>query len=141
MRQTNVLVVEADADERERFATWLEEAGFEVATCPGPSAPDYTCVGGREGSCPLLEGAEVVVMDLSLDSELVMAGTFAEELVALYRGMDKPIVALSRGGAAREEPGGRTVRLARHPAHDDLLRAVRRLAVRGGAATIEAEAL
>ena len=39
------LVVEADRAERERFGTWLERSGFEVLMCPGPTEPDYTCVG------------------------------------------------------------------------------------------------
>jgi pimeloyl-ACP methyl ester carboxylesterase len=42
-----VLLVEADADERGLFGTWLEEEGFGLLTCPGPTEPDYTCIGAR----------------------------------------------------------------------------------------------
>src|SRR5512141_3123813 len=70
-----VLVVEADAAERERYGSWLEGSGFDVLMCPGPTEPDYTCVGARDGVCPLAEEASVVVLDMSTESEAVMMGT------------------------------------------------------------------
>jgi hypothetical protein len=43
-----VLLVEADEGERERLGEALEDAGYEVVGCPGPTVPDYTAsVGGR----------------------------------------------------------------------------------------------
>jgi hypothetical protein len=36
-----VLVVEADADERDRLGTVLERSGYDVVMCPGPVGPDY----------------------------------------------------------------------------------------------------
>ena len=44
--------VEADADERDRFGAWLEDEGFELLVCVGPTEPDYTCIGARTGACP-----------------------------------------------------------------------------------------
>ncbi len=121
----SVLVVEADPDERERFGSWLEGSGFDVLVCPGPTEPDYTCVGGREGACPLVEEARVVVLDMSTDSEGVVTGTASEELLALYLLTGGRVVAL--GSHPGEEVSGRLVRLHRHPRQGELMDAVRTL--------------
>jgi hypothetical protein len=120
-----VLVVEADTAERERFGSALEAAGFQVLTCPGPTEPDYTCIGARGGICPLVEEAVVVVLDMSLDSEALMTGTPAEEILGLYLTSGRPVVVLgSRPGAGIE---GQLVRLRRHAEGDALVAAVREL--------------
>jgi hypothetical protein len=120
-----VLVVEADDAERERLGSALEGAGFEVLTCPGPTAPDYTCVAGRGGSCPLVEGAAVVVLDMSLDGETLITGMPAEELLGLYLMAGRPVVVLgSRPGEMIE---GQLVRLRRHTDGETLVRTVREL--------------
>lgn len=120
-----VLVVEADAVERDRYTSALESAGFEVLTCPGPTEPDYTCVGAREGTCPLVEEAAVVVLDMSLDSEALLTGTPAEELLGLYLTAGRPVVVLgSRGGATLE---GQLVRLRRHADDEQVVASVRSL--------------
>jgi CheY-like chemotaxis protein len=120
-----VLLVEADADERDQMGSWLEEEGFDVITCTGPTEPDYTCVGGRAGACPLAEAASVVVLDMSTRSEGVMQGTAAEELLGLYLFAGARVVAL--GSHPGPEIRGRLVRMARHPERDDLLAAIRSL--------------
>lgn len=120
-----VLVVEADPQERELFASWLEASGFTVLACPGPSEPDYTCVGDRKGTCPLAEAADVVVLDMSLESEALMRGTAAEDLLGLYLVTGRPVVTLgSRDG---DEVPGELIRLRRHPTRETLLEAVREL--------------
>lgn len=120
-----VLIVEADVTERERLGSALESAGFDVLTCPGPTEPDYTCVGGREGVCPLVDGAAVVILDMSLDSEALMRGTPAEELLGLYLTAGRRVVVLgSRPGAGIE---GQLVRLRRHVDDDAVVGAVRDL--------------
>jgi CheY-like chemotaxis protein len=120
-----VLLVEADADERDRLGSWLEEEGFDVITCTGPTEPDYTCVGARAGACPLVEGASVVVLDMSTRSEGVMQGTAAEELLGLYLFAGARVVALASHPG--EEIRGSLIRMRRHPEREDLLRAVRSL--------------
>jgi len=120
-----VLLVEADADERDRLGTWLEEEGFDVITCTGPTEPDYTCVGARAGACPLVEAASVVVLDMSTRSEGVMQGTAAEELLGLYLFAGARVVALASHPG--EEIRGSLIRMRRHPEREDLLRAVRSL--------------
>src|SRR2546428_13995060 len=48
----NVLIVEQSRDVRDRIGGWLEGAGFQVMACPGPTAPDYSCVAVRPRSLP-----------------------------------------------------------------------------------------
>src|SRR5439155_17121019 len=59
-RAKTVLLVNLDATERDGLGEALEDAGFQVLDCPGPSFPDYTCIGAREGYCPLVEHADSV---------------------------------------------------------------------------------
>jgi hypothetical protein len=120
-----VLVVEADAAERDRYAAALEAAGFPVLTCPGPTQPDYTCVGSRGGTCALVAEAAVVVLDMSLDSEALLTGTPAEELLGLYLTSGRAVVVLgSRTGPA---PEGQLVRLRRHVEDEQVVQSVRSL--------------
>ena len=121
-----VLVVEADADERDRLGTALERGGYDVVLCPGPIGPDYDCIGGREGRCPLIEGCDVVVLDLWLESDTLMMGMPSEELLRLYVAAGKPVITLGSADPLspllRDEPIGH---LARRPDPKGLLRAVR----------------
>jgi hypothetical protein len=117
-----VLVVEADAAERERYGSWLEGSGFDVLMCPGPTEPDYTCVGARDGVCPLVEEASVVVLDMSTESEAVMMGTASEEILALYLLTGSRVVVL--GSHPGEEVHGQLIRLHRHPERGQLVEAI-----------------
>ncbi|MGZ8600320.1 MAG: hypothetical protein ACXWX6_08990 [Actinomycetota bacterium] len=124
--QGSVLIVEADPVERGRFGAWLEHAGFDVLECPGPIQPDYTCVGSRNGACPLAAEADLVVLDMSLESEAVVMGTAAEELLDLYRTAGLRVVVL--GSHPGEDVPGHLTRLRRHPERDELVASVRALA-------------
>jgi CheY-like chemotaxis protein len=94
MERGRVLLVEPEPANRRPYADWLEEAGYAVSVCPGPSAPDYTCVGGRLGRCPLVDPVDAIVLDIDLDSEVEREGTSAFELLSLYTGSGKPVVAV-----------------------------------------------
>ncbi|HEX6230927.1 MAG TPA: hypothetical protein VF029_04390 [Actinomycetota bacterium] len=120
-----ILVVEADAAERGRFGSWLAGEGFDVLVCPGPTGPDYTCVGARSGACPLVAEAAVVVLDMSLESEAVVMGTAAEELLGMYLLTGRGVVVL--GSHPGGEVPGQLRRLPRHPGREELLGAVREL--------------
>lgn len=120
-----VLLVEADAEERERFGSWLEDEGFRVLACPGPTEPDYTCVGGRTGACPLAAEASAVVLDMSLDSEALLMGTAAEELLGLYLMSGHRVLVLEPHPG--EEIGGWLLRRRRHLERDEFVRSVRSL--------------
>jgi CheY-like chemotaxis protein len=126
----NVLVVEPNPIERERLAAALEGEGFQAFLCSGPTQPDYTCLGARAGTCPLASQDAVVVLDMSLDSDAVMSGTPAEDLLGLYLESGRPVVALE--GSHRGDEIGRLIRLRRHPETDALLTAVWQLASPNG---------
>jgi len=91
----SVLLVEHDSQERHRIGELLEREGFEVLACPGPSYPDYVCVGGRGLPCPLAKEADVVVLDMWLSSDVIMRGTPAWELLIYYMERGNHIVALT----------------------------------------------
>jgi hypothetical protein len=60
-----VLVEDPDGATRSSAARVLERAGFEVAACPGPDADaGRYCPEVRDGSCPLVAGADVVYTNL-----------------------------------------------------------------------------
>jgi hypothetical protein len=123
-QEGTVLLVESDDGERERLGRALEQAGYQVIACPGPTAPDYVCIGGREGYCPLLERADVVVLDPWLAGDELGVGTTPDELFALYAGSGRTVVAID---AAPLNPGagGSMIRLDRHPGAEAVVAAVR----------------
>jgi CheY-like chemotaxis protein len=121
----SVLVVESDPEERDRIAARMERSGYQVSTCPGPIGPDYTCVGSRQGTCALTRVGAVIVLDMSLESEAVMTGTSAEDLLALYLFGGHRVVVL--GSYPGGEVPGQLIRLPRHPDLDVLAAAVRSL--------------
>jgi CheY-like chemotaxis protein len=92
-----VLIVDHDREGRERAGKWFERAGYRVLACPGPAAQGLTCVGGEGGPCPLVEAADLVVLDLWLQSDILMQGTSSLELLMYYISTDKPIIAISHG--------------------------------------------
>jgi hypothetical protein len=120
-----VLVVEADPEERERLGQAIEGAGYHVMTCPGPSAPRYTCIGGSDGYCPLIERADVVVLDTWLASDEVGMGTPSEELLDLYTGSGRTVVAIGGKGSTVPYAGGNTIWLPADPDADAVVDAVR----------------
>ena len=124
-----VLVVEPDATERQRLRRCLEDAGFDVSLCTGPTEPDYTCLGARTGKCPLATEASIVILDMSLESDILMTGTAAEELLALYLSGEHGVIALD--AHPRHDASDQLVRLERHPDPQSLVDAVRRLARSG----------
>ncbi len=89
-----VLLVQSDPVERELLGTWFETSGFDVTTCPGPTPPTYVCIGDRTGRCPLIDEADAIVLDCRLDSDEVLEGTSAYDLLSLYVSSDKPVVVL-----------------------------------------------
>jgi len=62
---------------------------------------------------------------MSLESETLMRGTAAEDLLGLYLVSGRPAVTL--GSREGDEVPGELVRLRRHPTRETLLRAVRGL--------------
>lgn len=127
-----MLVVEADPATRGRVGGWLEGDGYEVLSCPGPVAPDYTCVIARERRCALATAADLVVLDTWLESSDVMEGTPPDELLAAYLALDLPVVLLRRGEAGALPPDERVRGVRWPPDRDALLGAVGELLGRAG---------
>lgn len=92
--ESSVLVVARTADTRRRLGSLLEDEGEDVMACPGPGAPDYTCVGSRDDRCALAEGADVVVIDLELAGDVAMTGTPGWQLLLYYVALGKKVVAI-----------------------------------------------
>jgi hypothetical protein len=120
-----VLLVESDASERERLGEALEEAGYEVIACPGPIAPTYTCIGGREGYCPLVERADVVVLDPWLAGDEVGVGTTSDGLLALYSRSGRTVVTIGAGGSLDPTTRGLVIALEQGPPAGQVVAAVR----------------
>jgi hypothetical protein len=120
-----VLLVEPNRDELDRLGQALEEAGYEVISCPGPTAPDYRCIGDRESYCPLVEHADVVVLDPWLAGDELGAGTTADVLVELYVGRGRTVVLLGSAGWLAPLAAGHVVRLHDRPESSEVVAAVR----------------
>lgn len=119
---STILVVATEASIRDRVGAAIEAAGWSVLNCPGPAGPDYVCLGVRGSGCPLADEADGVVLDLDLDSDLVMEGTTAIELVAFYLAAGRPVVALAHEGVAFTHPFAEDrLRVLRWPVEDPTL--------------------
>jgi CheY-like chemotaxis protein len=94
-RAARVLVVEANDRARGWDAAWLDDAGYVVSVCPGPSAPDLACVGSRTGTCPLASHVDAVVLDMAMAGGVSGTGTRAWELLMLYRRFGMPVVVVT----------------------------------------------
>jgi hypothetical protein len=92
-----VLIVDYDDEVRGRMGRWFERAGYEVLACPGPSLPTLTCIGSEGGPCPLVDGSDLIVLSLWLQSDSLIGGTSSLELLMRYIATGKPIIAISHG--------------------------------------------
>ena len=96
-----------------------------MQTCPGPAAPEYACIGGREGYCPLVERTDVVVLDPWLAGDDFGIGTSADALVELYVGPGRTLILLGSVGWLDPFTGGHVVGLGDRPDVNDVVAAVR----------------
>lgn len=123
-----VLVVEPDQEARRRLSSWLGEAGFNVTECPGPITPEYTCPAGRCEFCALAAAADVIVLDLWLESDTMMTGTPGCEVLFYYLSLNKPVVVLGHEeDPLRPLPQEGIAVLRRPPDRASLIAAVRAL--------------
>jgi hypothetical protein len=103
-----VLLVEPDADDRERHGAWLEAAGYGVINCPGPAEAGMVCLGQRGRTCGLVEIADVLVLDLGLVRDAVGKRTPGRRLLHYYLSSGKPVMLLARprqGGQRYRDDG------------------------------------
>jgi hypothetical protein len=123
-----ILLVEHDEDIRDLIGGWLQGAGYDVLTCPGPSAPDYSCIGGRSWRCALVEAASLVVLDLSFSRDAIVRASVGVDLLGYYLLTGKPIITLGRGDDLLADPvEGQPIALERTPDRRDFLATVRSL--------------
>ena len=123
---TTVLLAEPERLVRDVAALRLEEAGYRVIACPGPSAPDYTCLGTRGEHCPLAAAADLVVLDVELPGEDLVDAASGVDLLSYYTGTGKPVIALRAAAGLVGLFGEENItELEWPPAREDLLSAVR----------------
>jgi hypothetical protein len=79
--------------------------------------------------CQLLAACDVVLLDMSLDSEAMRMGTAAEELLDLYLSSSRPVLVL--GSYLVDEEPCQLARLHRHAQRDELVGAVKSMLVGG----------
>jgi hypothetical protein len=123
-----VLLVEANEAQREQYGAWLEEAGMQPVNCPGPHAPDFTCLGERGERCALATVADIVVIDSQPLGAVSRTGLAGWRLLRHYLALGKPVVVISR--QPRRKPSFRPEQIASlsaDPGRESLLLAVRRL--------------
>ena len=121
-----ILLVEHDEQRRALIGGWLQDAGYDVLTCPGPSAPEYSCIGSQAGGCPLVDPASLVVLDLSFSPDAMVRAPIGAHLLGFYLLTGKPIIALGRGDDLLADPlENQLVALERTPDRGDLLATVR----------------
>jgi hypothetical protein len=123
--RAQILLVEHDEQRRDLFGGWLQDAGYEVLTCPGPSAPGHSCIGSRAGRCPLVDPASLVVLDLSFSPDATVCAPIGADLLGFYLLTDKPIIALGRGeDLLADRLESQLITLERTPDRGDFLAAV-----------------
>ncbi len=91
----SVLVVSSDAGLREQVAAWVDAAGYEVITCPGPHPPGYSCIGLRGERCPLDAVADLTVLDLHPSGPALGDETGRAALVEIYQADGRPVLVLA----------------------------------------------
>jgi CheY-like chemotaxis protein len=123
-----VLVVERDPVALRTMGSWLHDEGFDVLLCPGPQAPGYECPFASGATCLLAHRADVIVLDLWLESDTVFRGNPGVEVLFYYLGLGKAVVALAAADdPAVPAPDERVAVLPRPPEREALVAAVRNL--------------
>ena len=120
-----VLLVSPDGADRERFGGWLESAGIDPVNCPGPHAPEFSCLGTSNCACPLVGLADVAVLDMRRLPGLATPGRPGWRLLRYYLEHAKPVVLIAdRYRKPRFRPEQVFV-LRPNPGRESLLLAVR----------------
>jgi hypothetical protein len=123
-----VLLIQADDRVAQEIGSWISEDGNWVLNCSGPHAPTFECAGWERQRCVLAGAADVVVLDMQLESDAAMEGPPSWQLASMYRTAGTPVVALTDpddAAAIIREEG--VVILRRDPDRKTLLDAIRSL--------------
>ncbi len=104
---------------------WIEGAGFEVETCPGPIGLE-ACLGLNGVRCPLARAVDLVVLDMGADEDPLTTVVSLWDLMDAYQAQGLPVIALAQPGDGLLTEGT-AVRLLRRPAdREELIDAIRR---------------
>ncbi len=90
-----VLLVEPDPGARELYGSWLEDAGMDPINCPGPHLPEFRCLGTCDGPCPLVDVADVAVLNLRRLPGVSKRGLPGWRLLRYYLARGKPVVVIA----------------------------------------------
>ena len=90
---STVLVVAYAGDDRERLGGWLEGAGYDVLTCPGPRQ-GVPCI-GLVDRCPLATAADAVVLDITLEDDSSGESVPGWQVLPVYVRLGLGVVALA----------------------------------------------
>src|ERR1700694_6055252 len=90
-----VLLVGPDQEDRERLGGWLESAGIDPINCPGPHAPDFTCLGTSNAARPPGNLGDVAVLDVRRLPRTSSAGLPGWRLLRYYLEHGKPVVVIA----------------------------------------------
>jgi hypothetical protein len=89
-------VVTDDPARAERWAAWLEHAGFETFACPGPGVA-WNCPRVYGGRCVRREMVDAAVVDLACDEEASNCTTVPDDGTTVF---------VRSGGAAEPDLAG-----------------------------------
>jgi len=127
-RGSTALVVSEDPGLVEGLTRWLETDGIDVIACPGPRAPQFSCMGLRGIPCPLVGAADIVLLDLHPEPGQLVDRTRRTELISYYRQRGQTVLAIVEAAGLVEFPGGDGVAIVdRLAERGELLGAVRDL--------------
>src|SRR6202165_4385515 len=93
--RATVLLVGPGQEDRGRFGGWLESAGVDPINSPGPHAPDFPCLGTSNAACPLVNLADVAVLDVRRLPRTSSAGLPGWRLLRYYLEHGKPVVVIA----------------------------------------------
>jgi CheY-like chemotaxis protein len=126
--RSTVLVVEDEAETRDRFGEWLEDAGYTVSSCPGPVLAGHPCLGVRDLPCPLGHAADIVLLDSRRLTGVGQKEKPGWRLLRYYLKGGKPIVVIAdRYRPDRKFRPEQVTVLSSDPGRESILLAVRRM--------------
>ena len=123
-REGTVLLVENDEERARDLGRSLESAGYEVMRCIGPTAPGFTCIGDRYGYCPVVERADVVVLDPWLAGDEYEVGTTSDDLIKLYTDRGRSVIVTRSAGSTDPRIHGQVMHLRDGAVREDVVNAV-----------------
>ena len=88
---SNILIAHHDPEYTREVAAALESAGYQATVCTSAWESELTCLRGLLGSCPLTDGADLMIYDPGLTDARIRE---ASGIAALASAEDNPVVPL-----------------------------------------------